>query len=349
MLSRRAGLAGLVAGPDVGSWAVAPTYRNAPYSEAVRVLLVANPSATSADTRTLRSIEAVLSVVAEVATARTTHRNHARDLAAAARDDGLDAVVVFAGDGTVGDVVDGLLARGPADDVPTLGVVPGGAANVLARTLGQPRGAVRSAHLVARALSHDSGRRLGLARLEVVGPNPHAVADRWVVLNAGLGLDAEAIARVEKARLRGRRASGLRYAASTIRAWSALDRTAAPLSLTSPIGEVIDLPMVIATNTDPWSYLGPHRLRPTPLASFDLGIDVLAPRAMDATSTLGSVGRMLTHRPGSDVRTFTAHDLPWVEVRSSIEVALQADGDYLGQVRGVRLTAVPRALRVLVA
>ena len=328
---------------------MARAHRSAPYSGLVRVLLVANPSSTTADARTLRGIVSVLSAVAEVEVARTTHRSHARDLAAAARDEGLDAVVVFAGDGTVGEVVDGLLARGPADDVPTLGVVPGGAANVLARTLGQPRGALRSAHLVARALSHDSGRRLGLARLEVIGPNPNAVADRWVVLNAGLGLDAEAIARVEAARRRGRRASGLRYAASTVRAWSALDRTAAPLSLTSPLGEVSDLPMVIATNTDPWSYLGPHRLRPTPLASFDLGIDVSAPRAMDATSTLHSVGRMLTHRPASAVRTFTAHDLAWLEVRSRVEVALQADGDYLGQVRGVRLTAVARALRVLVA
>ena len=315
----------------------------------MRVLIVANPSSTTADARTLQNIVSVLSVVAEVEVARTTHRRHARELAAAARDDGLEAVVVFAGDGTVGEVVDGLLARGPADDVPTLGVVPGGAANVLARTLGQPRGALHSAHLVARALSHDSGRRLGLARLEVIGPNPHAVADRWVVLNAGLGLDAEAIARVEAARLRGRRASGLLYAAATMRAWSALDRTAAPLSLTSPLGEVNDLPMVIATNTDPWSYLGTQPLRPTPLASFDLGIDVSAPRAMGATSTLDSVARMLTHRPPSAVRTFTAHDLAWVEVHSSIDVALQVDGDYLGQVRGVRLTAVPRALRVLVA
>lgn len=294
-------------------------------------------------------IEAMLGVVAKVDVARTTHRGHARELAGDARDDGLDCVVVFGGDGTVGEVVSGLLTHGPGDGVPVLGVVPGGATNVLARTLGQPSSPIRSAHLVARALCHDSGRRLGLARLQVTGANPGEVADRWVVLNAGLGLDAEAIARVEAARLRGRRATNLRYAVSTVRAWSALDRTTTPLSITSPLGEVTGLGMVIATNTDPWSYLGPHRLRPTPLASFDLGIDVSAPRAMSATSTVASLGRMLVSRPAPAKRTFTAHDLPWVEVRSAREVALQADGDYLGQVQGVRLTAVPRALRVLTA
>jgi diacylglycerol kinase family enzyme len=139
----------------------------------------------------------------------------------------------------------------------------------------------------------------------------------------------------------------MRYAVSTVRAWRALDRTSAPMTLTSPRGRVPGLPMVIATNTDPWSYLGPHRLRPTPLASFDLGIDVSAPLAMSAHRTLTSVGRMLTHRPASPQTTYSAHDLPWVEVVSERPVALQADGDYLGQVDGVRLTAVPRALRVL--
>ncbi len=318
-------------------------------STGVRVLLVVNPVSTSADARDLRSVRSLLGGVGAVETVVTTHRGHARELAADSLGRGVGAVVVFAGDGTVSEVVDGLLSQGPGPAVPSLGVVPGGAGNVLARTLGQPRGAMRSAHLVARALVHDSGRRLGLARLEVTARADDDVPDRWVVLNAGLGLDAEAIARVEAARRRGRRATGLRYAVSTVRAWQALDRSSAPLSLTSPQGRVERLPMVIATNTDPWSYLGPHRLRPTPLASFDLGIDVSAPRAMTATSTLTSVGRMLTHRPGSPAATYTGHDLPWVEVSADRPVALQADGDFLGQVRGVRLTAVPRALRVLTA
>lgn len=314
----------------------------------MRVLLIANPVSTSSDARAVRLVESTLSDVAKVDVALTSHRGHARELAVDARSDGLEAVIVLGGDGTVSEVVDGLLQECPTTQVPTLGVVPGGATNVLARTLGQPRSIRRSAHLVARALCHDNGRLLGLARLQVLGDDAR-VPDRWVVLNAGLGLDAEAIARVEAARRRGRRASGLRYAASTVRAWSALDRTSAPMRLTSPLGVVSDLPMVIATNTDPWSYLGPHRLRPTPRASFDLGLDVSAPRAMTATNTLTSVGRMLTHRPGSPESTFTAHDLPWLEVTSEHEVALQADGDYLGQVRGVRLTSVPRALRVLTA
>lgn len=312
----------------------------------MRVLLVVNPSSTKADPRAVSGVAGLIGTVATVEVASTTDRGHARDLAARARHDDLDAVVVFGGDGTVGEVVDGLLSDGPGD-VPTLGLVPAGAANVLARTLGQPQSPLQSAKLVATALRHDSARRLGLVRLQVTASGGASVPDRWVVLNAGLGLDAMAIARVEAARQRGRRATSLRYAASTVKAWRALDRTAVPMTLTSPLGAVTRLPMIIATNTDPWSFLGPHRLRPTPHASFDLGIDISAPRAMGVAHTIGSIGRMLSSRPAPDARTYAAHDLPWVHVTSTQEVALQADGDYLGQVLGVQMTAVPRALRVL--
>lgn len=309
-----------------------------------------NPRSTRADPGALRGVVDVLRSAADTArveVARTTGRGHARDLAAAARADDVDAVVVMGGDGTVAEVVDGLLAAGPGTDVPALGLVPAGAANVLARTLGQPLSTLGSAQLVTRALREGRSRRLGLVHMTVTETAGHPVADRWVVLNAGLGLDALAIARVEAARGRGHRATNLRYAASTLKAWCALDRTATPMTLTSPQGSVARLPMVIVANTDPWSYLGPHRLRPTPEASFDLGIDVSAPRGLEAHQVLQSLGRMLSGRPAGTDRTYTAHDLPWVHVRSTQEVALQSDGDYLGRVLGVRLTAVPKALEVL--
>ncbi len=317
----------------------------------VRVVLILNPRSTRADPRALRGVLDVLESTTgagHVEVAHTTGRGHARDLAAAVRHDEVDAVVVMAGDGTVAEVVDGLLSAGTGEGVPALGLVPAGATNVLARTLGQPLGTLASATLVAQALREGRSRRLGLVHMTVTEPAGHpAVADRWVVLNAGLGLDALAIARVEAARGRGHRATWLRYAASTVKAWIALDRTATPMTLTSPQGSVTRLPMVIVANTDPWSYVGPHRLRPTPQASFDLGIDVSAPRGLEAHQVIDSLGRMLTGRPAGLDRTYTAHDLPWVHVRSTQEVALQADGDYLGRVLGVRMTAVPQALEVL--
>lgn len=51
---------------------------------------------------------------------------HATELARRARADGRELVVAVGGDGTVHEVVNGLLADGPGPDVPTLGIVPAG-------------------------------------------------------------------------------------------------------------------------------------------------------------------------------------------------------------------------------
>ena len=99
----------------------------------MRRLLVVNPRATTTSARTREVIAHALSASLDLDVVDTTHRTHATDLARQARRDGLDVVLTLGGDGTVNEVVNGLLADGPGHDVPTLGTVPGGSANVFAR------------------------------------------------------------------------------------------------------------------------------------------------------------------------------------------------------------------------
>src|ERR1700709_2811195 len=78
---------------------------------------------------------------------RTQYRGHARDLAAAT-DAGL--IIVHGGDGSINEVVNGVMGRasidgdradgpGPGEQgQPLIAVIPGGGANVLARSLGLP-------------------------------------------------------------------------------------------------------------------------------------------------------------------------------------------------------------------
>ncbi|MGH2455430.1 MAG: diacylglycerol/lipid kinase family protein [Candidatus Limnocylindria bacterium] len=67
----------------------------------------------------------------------TREPGHAERLAAAAGDLGHDRVVAVGGDGTVQEVLNGLLAArvGPDDGMPSLGLVPAGSGNDLARSL----------------------------------------------------------------------------------------------------------------------------------------------------------------------------------------------------------------------
>ena len=66
----------------------------------------------------------------------TEYPGHARELAAAAQ--GLDTVIVIGGDGTVNEVVNGLLASGEGH-VPCLGIIPSGSSNDFSKSLGIPQ------------------------------------------------------------------------------------------------------------------------------------------------------------------------------------------------------------------
>jgi len=68
----------------------------------------------------------------------TEYPGHARELAAAAAAQNLDTVVVSGGDGTVNEVVDGLVSAG-AGHTPRLGLIPAGSSDDLSKSLGIPQ------------------------------------------------------------------------------------------------------------------------------------------------------------------------------------------------------------------
>src|SRR3954470_12592744 len=103
----------------------------------MRALVVVNPAATATTSRGRDVLVRTLAAELKVDVAETEHRGHARELGARAVADDVDVVVTLGGDGTVNEVVNGLLEQGPAPHVPTLAVVPGGSTNVFSRALGR--------------------------------------------------------------------------------------------------------------------------------------------------------------------------------------------------------------------
>ena len=68
----------------------------------------------------------------------TEYPGHAGELAATAAAQGIDTVIVIGGDGTVHEVVNGLLASGQSH-VPCLGIIPAGSSNDFSKSLGIPQ------------------------------------------------------------------------------------------------------------------------------------------------------------------------------------------------------------------
>ena len=135
----------------------------------MRALLVVNPKATATTPAAATSCASALASDLKLDVVETTHRGHATELAAGAVDDEIDLVVALGGDGTVNEVVNGLLTTTPST-VPALAVVPGGSTNVFARGLGIPSDPVEATGALLEAL------RAGRTPADRAGP----VNDRLV-------------------------------------------------------------------------------------------------------------------------------------------------------------------------
>ncbi len=284
----------------------------------------------------------------ELETAQTQYRGHAGELAAASAAQGYDLVVTFGGDGTVNEVVNGLMnSRVPGYTGttgqaarPAIAPVPGGGANVFARTLGLPPDPPAAVRRIAAAVDAGTGRTIGLG----------LAGDRYFTFSAGLGVDAEVMADVERLRANGRQASTMLYLRTALRRYYVTDRRRPALTLQAPglpqAGRVF---MGVVTNSSPWTYLGSRPVRPVPRTDFNSGLDVFALRRLRTLTTLAALRHMMHANDqlpsGGDVLSVAA--LTELTFRSDRPIAFHIDGEYLGETRGVAFRFVPDALRVL--
>ena len=312
----------------------------------MRALLVVNPKATTTSPRAREVIVHALASAVDLDVADTLRRGHAQDLARQARRDGVDHVLVLGGDGTVNEVVNGLLADGTGHDVPVLGAIPGGSANVFARGVGLPDDPIEATGAVIEAIEHKRTRTIGLGTAAWDGTT------RWFLCNAGLGVDAEIIEDMERQRARGHDATPARYFQTAVsHIVVKTERREPALTVRRPgVPDVEGVFLAIVQNSSPWTYLGPLPVDPCPRASYDTGLDLFAPRSLAIVHALGYVRRMLTRQRATYPfgGLLTLHDQSELTVAASRPTQLQIDGDSVGLASGVTFRSVPRALSVLV-
>lgn len=146
-------------------------------------LVIVNPTAGGG--RALRLVEWLRERLGPRHEARlevTRRRGDAETLAANAAGAGHDRVIAVGGDGTIQEIVNGLLATAKA---PTLGIVPLGSGNDLARSLGLPAD-FASAWRVAL------GSRT--SRLDVARARNGEGRERWFASAGGIGFDGQVAA-----------------------------------------------------------------------------------------------------------------------------------------------------------
>ncbi|MFH8348089.1 diacylglycerol/lipid kinase family protein [Streptomyces sp. NPDC018045] len=322
----------------------------------MRALLVVNPAATTTSARTREVLTHALASDLKLEVAETRYRGHARDLARQAAEGGqIELVVALGGDGTVNEVVNGLLTHGPdPESLPRLAVVPGGSTNVFARALGLPNDVVEATGALLDALRDGSERTVGLGLAAgTPGTEDEGAPARWFTFCAGFGFDAGVVGRVEQQRERGKRSTHSLYMRQVLRQYvGESNRRHGTITLERPGEDPVEqLVMSIICNTAPWTYLGNRPVYPAPAASFDTALDVFALSKLSASAVTRYATQLLASTPERGPRgkhVVSLHDLTDFTLHSQAPLPFQMDGDHLGLRTSVTFTGVRRALRVIV-
>lgn len=293
-----------------------------------RTVLIVNPKATRVTEEGISAVERALMGSTYVRTVRTERPRHAVELAREASD--ADALIVFSGDGGFNEVLNGV----ERSDQP-IGFLPGGGTSVLSRALGLPRDAVEAAERLADALREDRTRTISTGR----------VNDRRFGFGAGIGIDAEAVRRIDD---RGRSPEGERPGDL------AFIGTFARLLLErrGRLDPVLDIDgygraaFVLVANVNPYSFLKTVAIKASPEAVFEAGLDFLAPVSLTPRTVPPLLLALATGRRARNA--LRGHDLDRISVRSDRPLPLHADGEDLGDVTEAVFEAERDSITVLV-
>lgn len=292
--------------------------------------IILNPRADRGHAGTVwLTVESLLSTAdVEWAMARTECPGHATVLAEEAVEAGWPVVVIIGGDGTINEVVNGLLRASGGRTTLPIGVIPAGSGNDFVKLLGIPVGDVSAA--VRHVLS-------GSIRRVDVG---HA-GGRYFVNGVGWGFDGRVAIEAESiTRVRG----FLLYAWALFKALHRYH--AAPVRLTIDGRLVSDNAIMVAVTNGACHgggfWICPH-------AHLDDGhLDVCVARDMSLPLLLQLIVQATRG-------AHTAHPKVWfetgtrVELRSSVPMPAHMDGEILGaSLTELSVEVLPRRLRVLV-
>lgn len=252
----------------------------------------------------------------------TERPNHATELSRHMVAEGYDLIIAHGGDGTMNEVLQGMVGSEA-----TLGFWPGGTANVLAAEIRFPS---RIEEVVRRILA---GRILEVS----VGK----ANDRYFLLMAGIGLDAAVAGSVDPwlKRRFGKAAFGL-AALKFIWQWNLN-----PFWVHIPGDTPFVGRFLVAGNAH--SYGGGFQLTPRAELTdpyLDLCIFTSGSRADYLNYTLAAILGLHREMPGVIYRKVTSCR---IASASRQEVPIQLDGEVVG-VLPVTLEALPRALKLLV-
>ncbi|MDP9385421.1 MAG: diacylglycerol kinase family lipid kinase [Actinomycetota bacterium] len=309
----------------------------APAARSKRMLVIANPYATTMSDRLKHLVIYALQGRYEVEAQDTQRSGHAIELCREAAREGYDVVVAFGGDGTVNEVASGL-----AGSQTPMAVLPGGATNVYCRMLGIPNDVVDATEHLLRLADDFRPRQVDLGM----------AGGRAFTFAAGVGLDASVVERVDGHPLLKARLGAWYFSEAAVATFLRRYVVRPPRLELEVDGRRLEGVSAFVQNGGPYTYF--HK-RPIHLVE-DVGLDsgelggVVLGRAgpLDVPPVMY---RALSGRPRvtGHRRVHGFEHARELVVRSGDErpLPVQVDGDYIGEHAEVGIRVAAGALRLV--
>ena len=299
-----------------------------------RLVLIANPSASGFTGAGFRRVVETLGASFDVTAEWPDDATASRRCAARAAEDGVDVVVAMGGDGVAHHVANGLVGS-----TTSLGIIPAGTTNVLARIHQMPSDPVKAAAALATA----APELVPAARIAAEGLEGVA---NYAFFSVGIGLDADVVAIADKQPHSKLYFGPLHYARTVAGRVLGPYRTKAPNLRVECGTDRVDAVTVVVQIHDRYSYFGPLPLRLSRTPDTDLTVAAL--KTIDLVTAADVIGRLATRRTiGNGTRVKVWDDVDKLVVEADPPTLMQADGELLGEQRSVEISPVPFALSVL--
>ena len=303
-----------------------------------RMVVIVNPHAAGVDADVRRLIVAALASRYDVEAVQTDAPLHATGLAGAAARDGVDVVVTLGGDGTVNEAANGLLGTG----VP-LFPLPAGSQNVYAKLLGIPGDLVDAAEHLLTIADRWEPRTVDAGR----------VNGRLFTFSAGVGIDADVVARVDANPSRKAKWRELAYIQSAIGVFLRHYAIRAPkIVAEAPGQEPVEGVTVVVQNAPSYTFAGKRPIevcRDVHLDSGTLSAGLLRRATPLDLATMGA--RLWFRRLHAEGHRHAVplDNLDTLTVRrvDGAPVAVQVDGDALPPAPEAVFDVLPGALTVV--
>ncbi len=310
----------------------------------MRTLLVVNSFATTTTPEVQSVITSALANHLDLTVINTEEKLHGIEIGKNTVAEGYELVIALGGDGTLNELVNGMLSQSQSGQLPLLAGLPGGNANVFVRNLGYSNDAVTATAQLIQKITQKSTRKIGLGKIDFAGYS------RWFLFNAGLGLDARVLSRMEEKRNQGKLASDLSYALITLKElFTEVRNGRAQLTITDQNGVTYpETQFALMVNFSPWTYIGKFAVSPTKNDLDTSALDLFAPYEL-SVSTTAQLVRDLVLRSNltNNENVLVLEKQKSFKITASVPTWIQTDGEALDLVTEVSVKHFTDCLTVV--